>query len=106
MRLFIQEAAEQDILRQVEHYAEKGLPEIAQRFSAGVVTSLARLIERPAVGSSRSIANPKLLGLRTWPVKGFENFRIYYLLQAEELVVVRVLHSKQNTEEILCRQGL
>jgi plasmid stabilization system protein ParE len=33
VKLFIQRAAEQDILSQVDWYAAQGLPDIAQRFS-------------------------------------------------------------------------
>jgi plasmid stabilization system protein ParE len=74
MRLFIHDAAEQDILRQIEHYAEQGLSEIAQRFSAGVVTSLNLLIERPDIGAPRRVSHPQLSGLRSWPVKGCEAY--------------------------------
>lgn len=101
MKLFVQEAAEQDILRQIEHYAEQGLSEIAQRFGAGIVVSLNILIEQPEIGSPRGTCNPHLAGLRSWPVKGFEDFRIHYLLQPDLLVVVRVLHGKQDTDGLL-----
>ena len=40
MKLFIQEAAEQDILRQVEWYADKGLPDIARRFYAAALDAI------------------------------------------------------------------
>jgi toxin ParE1/3/4 len=98
VKLFVQEAAEQDILRQIEHYAEQGLSEIARRFSAGIVVSLNLLIERPEIGSPRRTSNPQLSGLRSWPVKGFEDFRLHYLLQPDLVVVVRVLHGKQDTD--------
>lgn len=101
MRLFIQHAAEQDILRQIEHYAEQGLSEIAQRFSAGVVDSLKLLIERPEIGAPRRISHPQLSGLRSWPVKGFEDYRLYYLLEPDSLIVVRLLHGKQDTDALL-----
>ena len=42
MNLFIQEAAERDILRQIEWYAEKGVPAIGLRFSDAVAESLAQ----------------------------------------------------------------
>lgn len=106
MKLFIQEAAEQDILRQIERYAEQGLPEIAQRFSAGVVASLSRLIEMPEIGSPRATPNPQLAGLRAWPVKEFENVRLHYLLLPDLLVVVRVLHGRQDTDAFLQHQDV
>ena len=101
MRLFVQEAAEQDVLRQVEWYAEQGLPEVAQRFSAGVAASLKRLVDVPEIGSLRPTANPKLAGLRAWPVTGFEALRVYYLLQPNLLIVLRILHGRQDGNTIL-----
>ncbi len=101
MNLFIQESAEQDILQQVEWYAEQGLFDIAQRFSTASVAAIEALMAMPDAGAPRAIANPHLTGLRTWPVKGFGDFRIYYLVRPDLLTVVRILHSKQDTDTIL-----
>jgi toxin ParE1/3/4 len=101
MKLFVQEAAEQDVLLQVAWYARKDLPRIALRFSAAVVAAFEALSARPRAGRPRKTDNPALAGLRTWPVKGFPEARVYYLLQTDLLVIVRVLHSKRNTDAIL-----
>jgi plasmid stabilization system protein ParE len=37
-------------------------------------------------------------------VKGFDEFRIYYLLRRDTLIVVRVLHSKRDVAAILEKQ--
>jgi hypothetical protein len=39
-------------------------------------------------------------------VKGFDEFWVYYLVRAELLTVVRVLHSKQDIGTILEKQDL
>ena len=104
MNLFIQEAAERDILRQIEWYAEKGVPAIGLRFSDAVAESLKAVIAMPLSGAPKPTPNPRLAGLRTWPVKGFDEFRIYYLVQSELLTVVRVLHDKRDTDALLRRQ--
>ena len=62
MKLFVQEAAERDILQQIEHYAEQGLSEIARRFGASVVMSLTFLIEGRIL--DRHDARP----IRSWSV--------------------------------------
>ena len=41
------------------------------------------------------------MGLRSWPVKGFEPIRIYYVEVPGCLRVVRVLHGKRNVRRIL-----
>jgi toxin ParE1/3/4 len=62
----------------VEWYARKGLPYIAQRFHAAVLDADA-LLATPEAGPPRASSNPPLARLRTWPVKGFDEFWIYYL---------------------------
>jgi toxin ParE1/3/4 len=106
VNLFIQEAAEQDLLRQVEWYAERGLPDIARRFRAGVLDAIDALLAMPEAGPPKHTGNPRLTGLRSWHVKGFDEFRDYYLAHRELITVVRILHSKRDTGSILTRQEL
>ncbi len=106
MNLFIQDSAEQDILQQVEWYAEKGLAIIARRFSAASVKAIAALMLTPEAGPPKPVANPQLVELRTWPIKGFDEFRIYYLLRPGMVIILRILHSKRNTDAIIEGQGV
>jgi toxin ParE1/3/4 len=106
VNLFIQDAAEQDILHQVEWYAEQGVPDIGRRFSAAAVASIEAVMAMPEGGAPKATANPRLSGLRTWPVKGFDEFRIYYLVQPDLLIIVRVLHDKRDTDTLLERQDV
>jgi plasmid stabilization system protein ParE len=101
VRLFIQASAEDDILRQVEWYAERGLPDIAQRFSAAAREAIDALVALPGAGAPKCSDNPQLAGLRTWPVKGFDKFLVYYLARPELLTVVRILHGKRDIGAIL-----
>jgi toxin ParE1/3/4 len=104
--LFIQDAAEADIPRQVERYAEQGLPHIARRFHAAILAAVDALRAMPEAGQPRPTANPALTGLRAWPVKGFDAFWIYYLAGAERLTVLRVLHTKRDIGSTLEDQEL
>ena len=106
MNLIIQEAAEQDILRQIEWYAEKGLPTIAQRFQTAALDAIDALVAMPGAGSPRLTGNSRLSGLRSWPVKGFDEFHAYYLVRPELVIVVRVLHGKRDIGTILGSQEL
>jgi toxin ParE1/3/4 len=104
--IFVQQAAEQDILLQVEWYADGGLPLVGARFSAAVIAAIKSLARRPMAGPPRPMLNPQLAGLRTWPIKGFPAFRIYYLVREDVLTVVRVLNTRRNTDTILTGQGV
>jgi toxin ParE1/3/4 len=104
VNLFIQESAQQDILRQVEWYADKGLPDIARRFYAAVLDAIDALQAMPDAGPPKPSVNPHLAGLRSWPVGDFQAFRVYYLARPEMLSVVRVLHGKRDIGAILDRE--
>ena len=106
MNLFIQEAAERDILLQASWYAERGVPEIARRFHAAVMAAIDVLTGMPAAAPPRPTRNGLLAGLRARPVTGFDEFRVYYLDRPERLTIVRVLHDKRDTTAILARQTL
>jgi toxin ParE1/3/4 len=98
---YLREAAEADILRQVEWYAAQGVPEVARRFHAAVLAAIAALLRLPEAGAPVALANPRLAGLRSWPVKGFAAFRLYYVVQDERLSVMRVLHGRRDIGAIL-----
>jgi toxin ParE1/3/4 len=106
VKLFIQASAEQDIHRQVEWYGEKGLPDIARRFYAAVLDAIDALAAMPGAGSLKPTSNALLAGLRSWPVKEFDAFRVYYLLRDDVLIVVRVLHGKRDIGTILEAEDL
>lgn len=106
MNLFIQEAAEKDIVRQVEWYAEQGVPHIGRRFHDAVLDAIDALLAMPEAGPPKPTGNPQLAGLRSWHIKGFDELWIYYLVRPPLLTIVRVLHSKRDIARILGRQTL
>ena len=58
MKLFIQSAAENDILIQFEWYATKGLFDIARRFRAAVNEAVNAVIATPAAGRPGRLTIP------------------------------------------------
>jgi plasmid stabilization system protein ParE len=45
--------------------------------------------------------NPRLKGLRSWPVSGFEAHRIYYVETPDAIRVIRILHGMRDLPPIL-----
>jgi plasmid stabilization system protein ParE len=101
VNLLVQDSAETDIARHAERYAEQALPLIAKRFHSAVLTAIDALVAMPEAGPPRPGANSALSGLRAWPVKGFDGFWIYYLVDARQVTVVRILHGKRDIGIIL-----
>jgi hypothetical protein len=54
------------------------------------------IIVMPDAGAPRESGNRRLAGLHTWPVRGFENIRISYLVRSDVLQIVRVVHGRRD----------
>ena len=100
-KLVLRSAARQDILDRSTYLAEQNAPAAALRFLNAVQEATAQIIEMPGIGSPRQFQNPRLSGLRSWPVPGFKAIRIYYLETDDAIRVVRVLHGMMDVAAAL-----
>jgi plasmid stabilization system protein ParE len=96
--------AKDDILRQFRYYLLEGALGDANDFLDAVDESIGVLCGMPEIGAPKLVRNPALAGLRSWPVKGFEDILIFYIVQSDALRVVRVLHGKRDIKKILGRE--
>ena len=65
------------------------------------------LISRyPLIGQECGFRNPRLHGLRVWPIRGFENYLLFYFPLDDVVEIVRVLHGSRDVESILNPPGL
>jgi toxin ParE1/3/4 len=94
--------ARADILRQYEYYLiEKDAETAAARFIAAVQAAVTQVCKQPGIGTPKALANRRLGGLRSWPVKGFSEIRVYYIVSGDVLRVVRVLHGRRDIDLLL-----
>lgn len=101
MKAVVRPVARQDILHQYRYYISEGAYDAADGFIDAVDMSIAHLSRMPETGAPKNSINLALSGLRSWPVKGFEDIRIYYLIQNEEIRIIRVLHGRRDIHNIL-----
>ena len=102
MKVLYRQAASDDIVRQFRYYLlTADVPEIAVRFREAVRRTVQSLSQNPHVGPRYSSSNPRLQNLRSWPVAGFEAIRIYYLLEADAIHIIRILHGRRDVRQIL-----
>ena len=73
---------------------------VARRFLAAVPPTTQRIAAHPAAGDFVPAAAPQLTDCRSWPVVGFENWRVYYLVRADRIEIVRVLHVARDLESL------
>jgi toxin ParE1/3/4 len=73
----------------------------AYRFLDAVDEDSRKLAAMPGMGPIREFSNPKLKGLRSWPVTGFRNYLIFYRKSRGGITVVRVVHGARDLERFL-----
>lgn len=102
MKCIVRPTARDDILRQYRYYLlAQAAPVAAQRFLKAVQGAVSHIRRLPASGSAITTDNRRLMGLRSWPVKGFESIRVYYLLRETEIRIIRVLHGSRDVHPLL-----
>jgi toxin ParE1/3/4 len=101
VKFVIRPAAREDILRQYEYYLSEANETVAARFLNAVEFAIGQVCGSSGIGAQKILANSKLAGLRSWPVRGFSEIRVYYLVLEKKVRVVRVLHGKRDIDSIL-----
>ena len=94
-KIFVSKRAELDI-EEIALYLALDNPKAAEKFREALDVALELLSTMPKIGSMRNFRNPRLSGLRMFPVKKFDNHLIFYQVAGEELFIVRVLHGARD----------
>jgi toxin ParE1/3/4 len=106
VKAVIRPRAQDDILRQFRWYLiDQDAPEAALRFVDAVEASVEQLVRMPNIGAPRELRNTALTGLRFWPVKEFDEFLIFYMVEGNTVRVIRILHGKRDLERILKKES-
>ena len=69
---------------------------LADRFMDAVDRAAARLVAFPSIGRRVSFPRGSPIGLRSWPVPGFENILVFYRPVEGGIDVVRVIHGARD----------
>jgi toxin ParE1/3/4 len=96
----IRPAARRDLVEQSEHIANDS-PTAAFRFLEAASDAFDLLGGFPEIGRIRRFLHPKLSGVRSWPIKGFEKHVIFYRDWESRIDILRVIHSARDLPRIL-----
>ena len=88
-------------LDEIAAWIQRDSDPIAIRFLDSADESFASLAGMPGIGSPYPTKNPRLQGLRCFPVKGFRNHWIFYLPVLGGFEVIRVLHGMRDLPKTL-----
>jgi toxin ParE1/3/4 len=70
----------------------------AERFLRAVDRTFGQINQHPGLGWSRSWKSPKLRGVRSWRVKDFPEFLIFYREEKEATEIYAVLRGSRHLE--------
>jgi toxin ParE1/3/4 len=99
--VFVRARARRDILSNAEYLEEHGSVETAQRFLDATQKTFEALAKIPKVGALCAFRSPALRRLRRWPVKGFENWLIFYQPRRNGVEIVHLIHGARDIESLL-----
>ncbi|MFN0061680.1 MAG: type II toxin-antitoxin system RelE/ParE family toxin [Myxococcaceae bacterium] len=85
-------------LQNIYQYIADRRPPASEAFLRNVAVEFDLLSERPFLGRRRHF---KTSGIRSWRVRGFENFIVYYRVRRKDVRILRVLHGAQDVSQML-----
>jgi toxin ParE1/3/4 len=74
--------------------------DVAERFLQAAEDACEKLADMPMMGTLRGFAHPQIADLRFWPIRGFENYLIFYRPTPSGIDVLRVIHGAQDIDRL------
>jgi plasmid stabilization system protein ParE len=103
MKLVFSSLFEQDFAELVVNFASKAAPEVAMRFEHHVYRLIENLLRHPEMGRPRTDLKPT--GIRSFRVVGFERYLLFYRIQGEDLVLLRLRYGGMNLQAVFLGSG-
>lgn len=83
-----------DLAEELNWLNERAGPEVAERWYEAVCAAIEQLRENPGLGRPRRDLKPP--GIRSWRVKGFARWLLFYLERPDALVFLRLRQGTMN----------
>ena len=100
MAEFILAPCVEDELWAIWEYIAEDNPDAATRVFEAAYETFKTLAKNPGLGRLRKFRNPRLKGVRSWLVSGFENYVIFYRATSEGIQVLHVYHGARDIETL------
>lgn len=99
-KIVLTEAALNDILEQAAWYEEQSGLKLARRWEEAVTSVVLRIAVTPTAGAPCTFKAPELIGVRRVPVPRFPKHLVFYRLQKQQMVVLRIVHGARDLESL------
>lgn len=83
-----------DIIEEVEYLARQAGPEVATRWHRALDQTIQMLLRHPYIGRQRTDLRPP--GIRSWRVKNFRRWLIFYAVRENTIVLLRVRYGMMD----------
>jgi len=100
-RFTVRPLAWREINTQLDYLEEQAGLETAERFLDQLISSFEALADMPRIGVLCGFHKLATRRLRRWPVKGFENWLIFYRARRDGVEIVHVMHGARDIETLL-----
>lgn len=94
MRLVFNSVFEADFAELVVHFAAVGGPDLSRRFEDEVCRLAELLLRHPELGRARHDLKPE--GIRSFRLKRFQNYLLFYQIKGDELILWRLRYGGMN----------
>ena len=75
-------------------------PDAATRVIEAVGDTFKAVAATPNLGVARKYRNPRLRGVRSFPVSGFQNYLVFYRPISDGIEVLHVYHGARDLEQL------
>ena len=98
MNLVFSSVFEQDFAELVLQFASSGSAATAGKFEDNTYDLIETLVKTPEAGRLRRDLRPA--GIRSFRIRGFERYLLFYRVNGEDLVLLRLRHGAMNLPEV------
>ena len=96
----LSEAAAVDINEQADWYEEKSDSKLAEQWSKAVTSAVLRIMRNPRSGAPCRFGPTELHGVRRMSISGFPKHLVFYSVEDNDVLILRVLHGAQDLESL------
>lgn len=99
-RIHLSDAAVNDIIEQADWYEERANSRLGNRWESAVAQALLRIVKNPRSGAPCTFKAFELSNIRRMPVSGFPKHLIFYHIEKDSLLILRVIHGARDLESL------
>lgn len=98
MKLVFTSVFERDFAALVSQFASEATVEAATRFERNLYELIRLLLQHPEMGRRRNDLKPA--GIRSFRVKGFDRYLLFYQIRGEDLILLRLRYGGMNLQSL------